>query len=106
MEPLRTEVGVWSVATRGACRCERCPSSLIQSGGICPEVRRHDCTVDSILTSQDGPGVLRYALRLKPGGLQFSLAECGKIVGPGIAHSLCAIARWRWIMVKMLCTRL
>ena len=72
---------------------------------ISPEVSRYDCVVDSFLNGPDGPAILRAAPHFNPGGLQGSLADCGKIIAPCIAHSLCAIAGWRWMVVNILCTR-
>ena len=99
------------------CRCNRCDPDWEQHGWICPAVlqqrsqttvfatatvRDAEVVVNDILNGEDGVTILRIAPKVTPGGLQHCLEQNGRIIAGCIATSLCAIARWRWMIILML----
>ena len=91
------------------CRCATCSSDWFEHGWVCPHVLRlrrginivhYDSLVEHHFTS-----LVRMPPDVTPGSLQAYLSEDGVIIGPSIAHSLCALSRWRWIILHVVCTR-
>ena len=126
MEPAESHVGVCSTTDRTRCRCVEydrwpvCQLSWFDNGWVCPAMQRlhdrrvinaayqvtgHDLQCISILLGPAGPAILRFAQHEPPGALLSLLEEQGRIITPSMAHTLCALARWRWMVVHMICTR-
>ena len=69
------------------------------------QVTGHDLQCISILLGPAGPAILRFAQHEPPGALLSYVEKHERRITctPSMAHTLCALARWRWMVVHMIC---